>query len=454
MRSTGLWNWFATACTDPHGLSVPREPFSFRFVCWDEPKQRSMDGRGCIAPSCWAICELARSVVSLRGLEWTQFGGRAVAWTALHVTAAVDKMERLKIIVGVRMVAKKCTVCRHNLPVERRSDRRYCGVRCRVRAHRLRGAGLAAQQASDASDDLTAAEIAAVTASAAAAALLVETLRKQLNNTEETLDKQASELSTIRGVLQKTEAARLAAAQDAAIERGKVSNLSRYYYEAENEIGRLSQEQQAMSHALTTLRAEQADRALRIQQLDAAKESADRKVARLERAKKQPRREPPSATNQRQQNQTQELRGTIRERDKQLRELNRKLLAIEKTHQKRLTAHEPTEQELRAEVESLTRKLSAAQAEVERLSLRLDKKKKSNKKLKRTLEEEQSRGLLSRFFSGGSNRHGGSGSGGKSDKTRRSHRISRGKPEPRTLPAQPVRALPAPRKSLPPKSET
>lgn len=369
----------------------------------------------------------------------------------MHVTAAVDKMERLKIIVGVRMVAKKCTVCRHNLPVKRRSDRRYCGVRCRVRALRLRGA---AQQASDASDDLTAAEIAAATAGAAAAALLVETLRKQLKETEETRDQRTRELSQVRGELQKTEDARLAAAQEAAIQRAKVSNLSRYYYEAENEIGRLSQEQQAMSHALTTLRAEQADRALRIQQLDAAKQSADRKVASLERAQMPPRRALPSATKERQQNQTQELLERIRERDKQLRELNRKLLAIEKTHQKRLTAHEPTEQELRAEVESLTRKLSAAQAEVERLSLRLDKKKKSNKKLKRTLEEEQSRGLLSRFFSSGSNRRGGSGSGGKSDKTRRSHRISGGKPEPRTLPAQPVRALPAPRKSLPPKSET
>jgi myosin heavy subunit len=410
-----------------------------------------MDGRLCTAPSGWAICELARLVLFWRGLERTQFGGRAGAWTALHVTVAVDKMERLKIIVGVRMVAKKCTVCRHNLPVKRRSDRRYCGVRCRVRAHRLRGA---AQQASDASDDLTAAEIAAATAGAAAAALLVETLRKQLKETEETRDQRTRELSQVRGELQKTEDARLASAQEAAIQRAKVSNLSRYYYEAENEIGRLSQEQQAMSHALTTLRAEQADRALRIQQLDAAKQSAERKVVRLESAKEQPRRALPSATKQRQQNQTQELRERIRERDKQLRELNRKLLAIEKTHQKRLTAHEPTEQELRAEVERLTRKLSAAQAEVERLSLRLDKKKKSNKKLKRTLEEEQSRGLLSRLFSGGSNRHGGSGSGGKSDKARRSHRISRGKPEPRTLPAQPVRALPAPRKCLPPKSET
>ena len=52
-------------------------------------------------------------------------------------------------------------------------------LRCRVRAHRLRGA---AQQASDASDDLTTAEIAAATASAAAAALLIETLRKQLQS--------------------------------------------------------------------------------------------------------------------------------------------------------------------------------------------------------------------------------------------------------------------------------
>ncbi len=424
-------------------------------MCRDEPKQRSIDGRLCTAPSGWAIRELARSVLSWRGLERTLFGATAAAWTALHVTAAVDKMERLKIIVGVRMVAKKCTVCRHNLPVERRSDRRYCGVRCRVRAHRLRGVALAAQQELDANDDLSAAAIAAATVSAAAAALLVETLRKQLKETEETRDQRTRELSQVRSELQKTEDARLAASQEAAIQRAKVSNLSRYYYEAENEIGRLSQEQQAMSHALTTLRAEQADRALRIEQLDAARQSAERKVARLERAKKQPCRALPSATEQRQQNQAQELRERIRERDKQLRELNRKLLATEKTHQKRLASHEPTEQELRAEVESLTRKLSAAQAEVERLSLRLDKKKKSNKKLKRTLEEEQSRGLLSRLFSGGSNRHGGSGgSGGKSDKTRRSNQISGGKPEPRTLPAQPVRALPAPRKSLPPKSET
>ena len=360
-------------------------------------------------------------------------------------------MERLKIIVGVRMVAKKCTVCRQNLPVERRSDRRYCGVRCRVRAHRLRGA---AQQALEECDDLTAAEIAAATASAAAAALLVETLRKQLQDAEGTRDKQARELSKVRSELQKNEDARLAAAQDAAIERGKVSNLSRYYYEAENEIGRLTQEQQAMSNALTTLRAAQADSALRIQQLDAAKQSADRKVARLERAKKQPRRELPLATNQRQQNQAQELRVTIRQRDRQIRELNRKLLATEKTHQKRLAGHEPTEQELRAEVERLTRKLSAAQAEVERLSLRLDKKKKSNKKLKRTLEEEQSRGLFSRLFSGGSKRRVGAWTGGGSDKARHSNRIGGDKPEPRMLPAQPVRALRAPRKSLPPKSES
>lgn len=361
-------------------------------------------------------------------------------------------MERLKIIVGARMVAKKCTVCRHNLPVERRSDRRYCGVRCRVRAYRLRGGAVAAQQGTDASADLTAAEIAAAAASAAAAALLVETLRKQLQDAEETRDKQASELSTVRSELQKTEAARLAAAQEAAIQRAKVSNLSRYYSEADNEIGRLSQEQQATSHALTTLRAEQADRALRIEQLEAAKRSVESKLARLEQAKKQPRRALPSATEQRQQNQTQELRGRIRERDRQLRELNRKLLATEKAHQKRLAAHEPTEQELRAEVESLTRRLSAAQAEVEQLSQRLDQKKKSNKKLKRTLEEEQSRGLLSRLFSSGSNRRRGSASHGKSDKARRSNQISGGKPEPRTLPVQPVRA--APRKSLPPKSET
>lgn len=327
-------------------------------------------------------------------------------------------------------------------------------MRCRVRAYRLRGGAVAAQQGTDASADVTAAEIAAAAASAAAAALLVETLRKQLQDAEETRDKQVSELSTVRSELQKTEAARLAAAQEAAIQRAKVSNLSRYYVEAENEISRLSQEQQATSHALTTLRAEQADCALRIEQLEAAKRSAASKLARLEQAKKQPRRALPSATEQRQQNQTQEPRGRIRERDGQLRELNRKPLATEKAHQKRLAAHEPTEQELRAEVESLTRRLSAAQAEVERLSQRLDQKKKSNKKLKKTLEEEQSRGLFSRLFSGGSKRPRRSGSDGEPDEPRRRGRLAAGKPEPRAMPAQPARALPAPRKSLPPKSET
>lgn len=36
------------------------------------------------------------------------------------------------------MNAKLCVACGEDLPVMRRSDRRYCGVRCRVRAYRIR----------------------------------------------------------------------------------------------------------------------------------------------------------------------------------------------------------------------------------------------------------------------------------------------------------------------------
>lgn len=36
------------------------------------------------------------------------------------------------------MSAKLCVVCGEALPLPRRADRRYCGVRCQVRAHRIR----------------------------------------------------------------------------------------------------------------------------------------------------------------------------------------------------------------------------------------------------------------------------------------------------------------------------
>lgn len=310
--------------------------------------------------------------------------------------------------------------------MERRSDRRYCGVRCRVRAYRLRGGAVAAQETSAADHDVTAAELTVVTASAAAAALLAETLRQQLQEANAARETQANELRKLRGQLQKTEAARLAAVHEAAIERSELFALSDDYYEAEQSISALVQERAQLAQELTTLHA-----------------AKPRRPALSE------------ATKQRQKQQAQKLRDRVRDRDKQLRELKRKLLATEKTHQKQLAAHTPTEEELRHKVGSLTRQLKTAHAEVERLTRSLDKKKKSNKKLKKTLEEEQNRGLFSRLFSGGSKRRSGSeSSGGKSDKARRSSRISARKSEQRALPTQDVRALPAPRKNLPPKSES
>lgn len=350
---------------------------------------------------------------------------KAATWTPLFVTAAVDKMKRHMIVLGARMNAKKCSVCRQSLPMQRRSDRRYCDVRCRVRAYRLRAAGMAAQETSATDHDVTAAELAAVTASAAAAALLVETLRQQFQEANAARETQANELTKLRGHFQKTEAARLAAVHEAAIERSKLFALSDDYYEAEKSISDLAEEKAQLAQELTTLRA-----------------AKPRRTALSE------------ASKQRQKRQAQELRDRVRDRDKQIRELNRKLLATERTHQKQLTAHTPTEEELRHKVGSLTRQLKTAHAEVDRLTRSLDKKKKSNKKLKKTLDEEQSRGLFSRLFSGGSKRPRSSGSDGEQDKPRRRDRLGAGNPEPRALPAEPARALPAQRKSLPPKSES
>lgn len=334
-------------------------------------------------------------------------------------------MKRVETHLGARMNAKKCSVCRQGLPVQRRSDQRYCGVRCRVRAHRLRSAGAAVQQTPAVDPEAIAAELAVVTASAAAAALLVETLRGQLKRAEEARETQSSELTKLRGRLHKTEEARLAATHEAAVERNKVSELSHYYYEAEKSISALAREKAQQAQELTTLR------------------SAKQRRPTLSQASKD-----------RQKQQVKELRDSLRDRDKQLRELKRKLLLAEKTPPKQAGAHSPAEPQLRAEVANLGRQLKTAQAEVERLTRSLDKKKNSNKKLKKTLEEEQDRGLLSRLFSGGAKRRISPGKNGDSERGGRTKRVGAGTPESRALPTQPSGAQPTPKMRLPPKADT
>ena len=123
------------------------------------------------------------------------------------------------------------------------------------------------------------------------------------------------------------------------------------------------------------------------------------------------------------------------------------------THQRRL-ATSPRSRSYKSRNRELDPTAQRRAGEVEQLSHRLDKKE-VQQEAERTLEEEQPAACSLGCFPGSSTRRGGSGAVVASRtgpvEVIRSAAESR---EPRTLPAQSVRALPAPRRSLPPKSET
>lgn len=96
------------------------------------------------------------------------------------------------------MIAKLCGVCGADLSNRKRSDHRYCGVRCRVRAHRIRAAvGLRALRSQRRADRQTRAHAARMQE----AAKTIEELRAQLHEEHEQRQKMESRIEKLRALL-------------------------------------------------------------------------------------------------------------------------------------------------------------------------------------------------------------------------------------------------------------
>ncbi|HAN93584.1 MAG TPA: hypothetical protein DCQ33_16095 [Nitrospira sp.] len=77
------------------------------------------------------------------------------------------------------METKLCVVCGEALPLLRRSDRRYCGVGCRVRAHKIRGSCAPGQRRPRQEGSHSAAAILGIVATAATVEALCRELEQE-----------------------------------------------------------------------------------------------------------------------------------------------------------------------------------------------------------------------------------------------------------------------------------
>lgn len=99
------------------------------------------------------------------------------------------------------MDTKLCVVCGEALPLLRRSDRRYCGVGCRVRAHKIRGDCAASRRESP-----PAAAILGIAATAATIEALYRELaqeREQHQRAREEMEKERQTAAELRAEVQR-----------------------------------------------------------------------------------------------------------------------------------------------------------------------------------------------------------------------------------------------------------
>jgi chromosome segregation ATPase len=298
------------------------------------------------------------------------------------------------------MDAKLCRVCRSSLPFFRRSDQRYCGVRCRVRAHRIRvSAG-----ASTSAGDTGSMEAVVAALATAATAMILERLRSELREERAQRRTQDKEIATIQEKLRvgEKEQARLTAGWQSALTESR--------------------------------------------RLNAAKDAKAVTIAKLRRqfaARRSQAKRPPARV-MRQQGQIDRLRDVNREQAKQLRESKRNLRSAERRITK-LLAPSKAEVKMKVEIKRLTKLLDAAQAHETKLGSKVKRLKKRNARLvgEMTLEEEQS--WFDRLL--------GDGGAGQRGYRRFSPRSRATRAElPNAKPRSKLAAQPQ-RKGLPPKSE-
>ena len=131
------------------------------------------------------------------------------------------------------MTVWKCVSCGVELPVSRRSDMRYCGVRCRVRAHRIRkGEGQHVRPTKK--HGHTALKVALGTVAAAtAAAAAIELVRE---SQDARLEEQQRKIADLEAQLQKaqSENAEVRRAQDGF--RKQVEQMTREKKEVESQL--------------------------------------------------------------------------------------------------------------------------------------------------------------------------------------------------------------------------
>ena len=107
------------------------------------------------------------------------------------------------------MDTKLCVVCGEDLPLLRRSDRRYCGVGCRVRAHKIRGNCQPAQRQPIQDRNHSGAAILGITATAVAVEAIYRDLaqeREQRQKDREELERERQTVAELRAEVQRMSA--------------------------------------------------------------------------------------------------------------------------------------------------------------------------------------------------------------------------------------------------------
>ena len=169
------------------------------------------------------------------------------------------------------MTVWKCVSCGEELPGNRRSDKHFCGVRCRVRAHRIRkGEGKHVRPARK--HGHTALKVALGTAAAAtAAAVAVELVRK---SQDARLAENERKLAELEAQLRKSRTEKEELQRAAEVLRNRVEQVTREKKEKEEQLSQSRKALDTEKETVRTLRSfleierqerEQAERSLLIE---------------------------------------------------------------------------------------------------------------------------------------------------------------------------------------------
>ncbi len=156
------------------------------------------------------------------------------------------------------MTVWKCVSCGSDLPSGRRSDRRYCGGRCRVRAHRIRtGEGKHVRPTRKHGHTALKVALGAV-AAATAAAMAVELVR---NSQDARLAEHERKIAELQEELRKSQAEKEELKRAKEDLRNKVEQVTREKIEKEEQLCRNRKELETDKETVKTLRSS-LDRAL------------------------------------------------------------------------------------------------------------------------------------------------------------------------------------------------